>query len=46
MRKTGDLVRHEIHDVRNEDYYWLPWDKSMEAARKEERKKKKAKKPV
>ena len=33
MHKTGDLIRHEMHDVRNEDYYWLRWYESMEAAK-------------
>lgn len=40
------VIRHQIHDVRNEDYYWLPWDESMKSAKKKEPKKKKAKKPV
>ena len=43
----GRVIRHKIHDVRNEDYYWLPWDVSMESSMKEEfKKKKKTKKPV
>lgn len=29
------MIRHQVHDVRNEDYYWLPWDKSMEPAKEE-----------
>ena len=32
----GGVIRHQIHDVWNEDYYWLPWDESMEPAKKEE----------
>ena len=40
------VIRHQILDVRNEDHYWLPWDESMELAKKEEPKKEKAKKPV
>ena len=45
------VVRHQIRDVRNEDYYWLPWDESMipakkNAKKKEELSEEKAKKPV
>ena len=39
------VIRHQIHDVRNEDYYWLPWDESMKPAKKDEPKEK-AKKPA
>ena len=36
LMHKGGVIRHQIHDVWNEDYYWLPWDESMEPAKKEE----------
>lgn len=33
--KVRRMIRHQVHDVRNEDYYWLPRDESMEPAKKE-----------
>ena len=41
------MIRHQIHDVRNEDYYWLPCNESMKPAKKkEELSEEKAQKPV
>jgi hypothetical protein len=46
MHKVGTPIRHRVQDVRNEDYYWLPWDESMELAKKEEPKEKQVKSPA
>lgn len=42
----GWVIRHKVQDVRNEDYYWLPWDESMEPSKKEAQTEKEVKKAV